>query len=805
MLSPTSRFRVAGVVDARDLLVVLMLHGSRDEALPMRIDHKLFRAYVAFRYFDAHNLETRKVPTGLVVEATTKADALVGAGTAVTEDGVVYVLHSRIQERSYDLFYRFRTEAPLTTVHNRVFEEPFPAHTLAVDTVSSVTRLDHLHYPLPLAWHSKGWQGRIVDRVPWPEELPDPTDPTPPDDIRTDTTALTAPLTFHLDDTVLVDKNKKPITIGPNDHVTLFDNRLAVKNPVPLLGHISLFELDDNYLAGERDIVPASNKLEEMTRLIDFDGKLHDVIHERVTGTMNQTRALGARAAVADDHPLADFSSGAKELMQTFGGSFELHLIDTPFRSFPYPLHGPTQYVGPLHHLLVYWSATILGIPMRLRNYLAPAARRWVRAHPAFADSAGFLHADALIPRGTPSAGDPVVLIRYFFGERKTPKFGKPRIRVREKFVGGQRGHFDPNTKTIELEFANLHNEETVAHEGGHVLNLPDEYGESLPDTELLSTNQRQDGSSRVKAYLRDARALMNFNYKPPTTSILPTRLRYFWHHAHTPNNHAPFQAALGNKTFLPEVADVRGTGRMRYELPAVPAAVLASETDKSPWVHLGEARPSASHVRAFVFRLGVDLGPARYQFGDFWGKAMTMGGDPFVPNGIMWLRLAVRMAGLRLKDRQQAALMILRLVTQTAWMEYSMLPMFMVTTDASAVLQRVAVDWQPWFSVNGEPGPTDLQIRLLDPSSTTPHPLLQPAASRPAVLSLRAADINPSLLRHALGVATTDTTSNLITTPLTTAEVQASTLGATLARILHEPVSVSRNVVQLQDDQTVK
>lgn len=793
LISPTTRFQTAGVLEAKDMVPLLFVHGSRDEAWILRVDHNLFRTYLRFHYFDTNELTTRSVPTGLVVEATTKDDVVVGAGTAIDPDGLIYVLHARTKELSHDLFYRFETSDPVTAVNNRVFEEPFPGFENAVEVRDSVGRVDRMHYDLPRRWHAKGWEARSTERVPWPESPPDPTDPTPPDDIRTTSTFAEVPLVFHLDDTVLTDEAGKPIRVARGDRHTIFDNELRIRRPTPFFKHLTTPDIERNYFPAERDIVPESSDrgIRALTRLIDRDGVLHDVLAARVIGTMNKTLALGARAARANDHPFVDHRSGAAELGQTFRGSFELHLIDTMIEA-DYPIDDENTVKTPLHHLLVYQSATLLGVPSNVRQLLEPAAALWVRGHSGMGRAEGEAFPDTIVPRNL-DEGDPAVLVRYFFTERKTPKPGGLRIRVREKFFGTQRGHFDPPSKTMELELSNLQGERTLAHEFGHTLNLPDEYAERIADTELLTTNQRQDGSSRVKPYLRDGGALMNHNFWEPE------RLRYFWHHVHALNNAPAFQNALGAHDFIAQNLGTTYTGKERYELPSVPASVLADEKNKSPWVELGHQKPPSTHLLATLYRMGYDTGPGIMMFG---GRLLqTPAGENFEPDGILILRLAVKMVGLRLRDRKDAALKLYRNVTTDANYAQAQRTMFMVTSDTSAALARVAIDWQLFFSVGSEPGPIDLRIQLLPEKSTVPNPLLQPANARPALLRLKASDMTHAVYRHALGVPTTDASGALITSPLTTTEVAGSNLVGALQSLLKESPGIARNIVQAAAD----
>src|SRR5262249_31376836 len=149
-------------------------------------------------------------------------------------------------------------------------------------------------------------------------------------------TPVEAPVVFHLDDVLLVNAQKQPLTFGKDTPITAFDQLLAIRSPGPaapdVLGmpHVSMPLLDRNYLAAEVYVVEEGEGERALLRLVDHDGKLHDLRDERIRGTPGKTPALGARAAVENDHPHVEPSAAGRK------GGHELHLIDTQIDDFSY-------------------------------------------------------------------------------------------------------------------------------------------------------------------------------------------------------------------------------------------------------------------------------------------------------------------------------------------------------------------------------------------------------------------------------------------------------------------------------------
>ena len=154
-------------------------------------------------------------------------------------------------------------------------------------------------------------------------------------------------------------------------------------------------------------------------------------------------------------------------------------------------------------------------------------------------------------------------------------------------------------------------------------------------------------------------------------------------------------------------------------------------------------------------------------------------------------------MTALTIPERQDAATALMHLVTK-GWhvRDHVFRPFFIVSNDDSAVLKRVAVEFQPYFSLT--PPTAAVGIRLIAADATEPNPLLQSRNLRPNPLPLRASDMSYAVYRHALGVATVDGNGNLRVGVLQPPDIAASPLIAVLKDILGEADSVVHAVAQV-------
>jgi len=223
--------------------------------------------------------------------------------------------------------------------------------------------------------------------------------------------------------------------------------------------HVSAYHLakDANYLPAEdfvydeqhRDKAENAEKVVYFTRVFEHEGVFYDLRRERVKGTERVTRAIGARAAVAHDHPRADYSVSGLTIpgSTSFIGSglYLLHLFDTPLDQWGY------RSVGMhLHHLVVHASVFVDpgdtdGVEVTIEN-LEAAALAWSPGHPATTPPEKKTY--ALVPQTGLEERSPLVLVRHFFSHRRKESPGPFRIQLHRQVVA----NFDPSKRTMNLE-----------------------------------------------------------------------------------------------------------------------------------------------------------------------------------------------------------------------------------------------------------------------------------------------------------------------------------------------------------------
>jgi len=780
---PSNRFLFEGLLEHGDVLPLLLGHGTEEEPFNIHVDHGWFQTFLRYRYFDLLSFLRRNLPPGLIVEAVDESQGVVGAGVAVTDDGLIYVLHQRTSQQSDDLHYQFVTPEPHTIVDNRAWFEDSQN-----DAMSAVPQLSSRReqYVLPTMFHTFGWDVIRDERQPWPEE---------PGGIRAAITTPEDPLVFDLDDTVLANDALAPIAVALETPITIFDQLLAIRDPDVTFSHLSATRLNRNYLDGERFVYEhtdgASAGLDSQTRCFDSDGVLYVLDAARLPGTPSVTPALGARAATPNELVL-DSPVGYPEMVDATLGCFELHLLDTLIEEFEVTTPDGLRKVH-MHHLLAYVSSFLIDDFFdEVLEHLGPAADVHDEFSPRLNDSPA-----AFIPQNGVADGAPLAFPRHFFGHRSGPKPGKPCIRVVDGFSGKQRTHWNPNTRTVNIESKDLETFTTLAHELGHVLNLPDEYFELQSDGEVLHAapkdGQVRHGNTRKRPFVRDSRALMNENDPDSLKGIGVQRLRYLWHHAHALNDHAPFAAVLNQDPPRP-------TRRFQfsdlvYQLPPITPSVLSDEQNRNPWNALGtsfakrELLVPSGHARAVLFRLGHDQTPHRRIFGPVLSKTEEpFGGLPFVPDGLLLIDIHVQLVGQTRQARLEAA-DTLSFMGESAAEK----PFFLVAEANSSQLERIGILWQMVFAVDAPLEATNVRILLLDKDDTTPNPMLLPPQQRPALLPMRKADLNIALLRHIIGVNTTQA-GQVKSTPLELHEIASSSLIGVVQSALQEP-SVGRTI----------
>jgi hypothetical protein len=189
-------------------------------------------------------------------------------------------------------------------------------------------------YDLPQLWRSRGYFARLSQNN---ADVFDKMAAKPTSDAQ--------PLTFSLDDMVLVDENLKAISWTPkDDRVAIFSNLLhlgiasGLHRPdanIPNLSQVPTLVTDRNYLADHPN----------WTRLIVMGGSLFDVFDRRVPDSKSASDVVGARAAVR-------WEDGAN-----LGGPGTIvsNEVITPPTT---PVAGSNQLAATMTQVQVYFSQT---------------------------------------------------------------------------------------------------------------------------------------------------------------------------------------------------------------------------------------------------------------------------------------------------------------------------------------------------------------------------------------------------------------------------------------------------------------
>jgi len=783
-------------------------HGKRADAWEIVVDHQWFFTYLVFRHYSLVKEKSLPVPPGLLVEAHDGKGKVVGGGVAVRTDGLLYVLHNRTQKDSTDLDYAFTT--PVSTIIDLKADEPKPGDDGALGApdkrmkhVTAVTGDIRTRYLLPFDWHTRGWDARITNRVAWT-----PAQNAAAPAIRTQDTTLAAPLMIHLDDTVLVGDNDKPLTLPDKSPVTVFDQLLKIINPLTAMPHVTDPLLPRNYLAAETYMCPDGTKVREWRRIIDHDGKLHDVQDRRLPGTAGTTAALGARVARVDAHPMFNYPNGHPRVAKI--GTYELHLIDTMVDDWEYDEKKKLR----LSHLLVYSSAFVTNVgaeanaDKKVLENLDAAATQWNAGHP----SNRFPNKPyAVVPEAGVKDGGPIVLARHFFGHRSKAAFGKLVIQVLPKVranVNNGVMKLELGNESFDADTASDSDSKTefsfvMAHEFGHVCGLPDEYPELLKDpknpketTGLPLFNQPEGDGGPARPFATDRRALMRANFLP--------RLRYLWHHVYSLNHEAAFSGLSGG----PFVAEYRGfvEDPLIYKLPTVPNAVMKAQADASPWVPVGRKDLPNKRGELILYRLGPDESSAEA----LYSGSRTTTPSPLLGaiDGLLLVRtnyLFKAGPGATLDVAKAAAEGLLDELTDALGRPVVGLvgkipEWYAVGAAAPLPLQNIGILFQPYFALGSAPSPPHVTVIVMPTGPNIPNDLALDAAKLAGMREFRVSRpvVGFCLLRLALGLPTAINGGGVNNAPIDLNELKQTSLLKTVSDILQDPKGATRTLERI-------
>ncbi len=531
----------------------LIPHGTRSDPWVIEVDHGWYRTHVQLRFYDHAARRERHLPQGPILRsAGVLSGELFGGSSVCLPDGSIYMLHARPE--------------PALNLMVYLFDSPrFGRFKIEDDTLEEGGSNSHdmvgllgTHYFLPWRWCSRGmeaWEGAQDATA----ELRKPFQ-----DIRTKGANRQQPLCFHLDDVVPTTNSGQALR-HDGTRVALLDHHLAIREPAsnshgPL--PYSDIEVPRFPMRAEETIFVRGQGIEKMTRVLEYAGQLFEIRHSHVRGTPRQNNLVGARQA----QPLVLAAQRDRS---------SIALVDT--RYIPITVGSHT---GKLAHVIVHVSCFINapaadrvasdsdgtaneaqteGVPLT-EHLLHNSAKVWDQKHPAHgnpADKKDYV----ILPQAGMSDGATVLKIRHFFGSRATleratlvgsgdapTNIGMEVHPQAGRATGGDPMHlylvyvdqtrappvdphpdaerpydFEPNNRTASDRPDQVtEHQDTITHELGHSMGLPDEYIErASPNSDLTEQLPVFLQVHPAYPYALAASSLMNGNYLP--------RLRYVW------------------------------------------------------------------------------------------------------------------------------------------------------------------------------------------------------------------------------------------------------------------------------------
>jgi len=313
----------------------------------------------------------------------------------------------------------------------------------------------------------------------------------------------------------------------------LFDHRLKFRGPFdPVFVHMLNEKLTGQYVRAEDLIVRKGEAFVDATFVINHEGDFFVLREGRIPGLPGVVDHVGARmaAARAPENPIGDFLNGYPALGNA--GTVELHffpdaydgpyddakegkfLKDHPTAKLCHVLVNVPLKVSPAVHRPVAAGGKAFDAPTAA-DVVAPAnmnavfqglldaAERWDQAHPA--SGATGKKDYVIVPDAGVKDGTRVIKLRHYFGVRTDNKhkftilaafrnqmnaIGDRAFVGRDPAIGALMSLVVPRPPAPAvwtLPFLAANDSDgvslaffTLAHELGHVMGLPDEYGEPL-------------------------------------------------------------------------------------------------------------------------------------------------------------------------------------------------------------------------------------------------------------------------------------------------------------------------------------
>jgi hypothetical protein len=761
--------------------------GSIATPWEIAIDFNWVHATVRHFFFDWGRDKQGTLPPGLFVDAVPVHPdgpiARLGAGTAIKDgDGSARMMLEVDVSKWGGIQFQF-TGAAETRVDLSAPEPAAGAKDTRLTATGAAPTDRNVRNLLPVAWHSRGHRCSATGGgKSYGNEWTKVASKLVGDNVDD------VDVEFHLDDVQLTEKDG---TVRTKDtgRPALFDHFMKLIDPVTARPHLSDTTVDGSFVIadkaftiGKGALAAGQKRLELSTRLIHVEGQFFDLRDERVKGTPGTTFAIGARAAVHNDHLLVDYGLGNPFFNKL--GFYEMHVIDVP---------GVQDPVGrqPLMHMFVYISCSVDGSGIdasKIDDFykiFTTASERWSQGSPGVPTPTK----DYRIVAKDPTQRKAIIRPRFYFGElfHGGTFSNRPLLRITLKhsgdrsstdqvpgwwLKGGDMTLFDSSVEyTFSRSGGSAQDSDgvsaywhTLAHEFGHAMGLPDEYGEELDpstvDTFLRTQNprvlgydqQQESMPSDYRPFYGDRFAIMNQNALP--------RLRHYWHHLEALSRDAAFQSVPGTPFVLRH--QTLGGG-IEFVHPV--------DEHAHPFTPLFFDKPIPSGLgKCALFPVGQDEGTAEAMFS-------PPDGGPAVPlptasriDGVLVLRPRIRFRfDSSISPNEQWKTIWENFIEQLYDRQHRERVRFVLI--GGSKLSRIAIAVEPLCAVGAAPFTSDdFELMLSNKMPIPPNPF---AAGRvPSTIDVDILHFNVfGVLRAILGVPSSGPPGVANTTPLTRAD----------------------------------
>ena len=573
--------------------------GTKGSPWKIQVDYGWEKLWAAFIFYNPLAKKTEGVCYGGLLEVFNDSgmggNAQVAGGTVIDRNkGLCYIGVWRKTDRD-KLHMRLRYGA------NAYLDLKKKAASRAVLTVAQATLLGYpgvkrrRHYPLPAEWCSKKQYARLGKKR-WSYEKH-----------IVKGISKGQPITFHLDDFVLVKANGVPEPSADIDQFTIFNNLMGILDPAPDAPYYSHHAVSDNHFYAETFAYVKGKGTTHATRVVGHKRGFYDLLHKRTT----QGDIIGARAAVLDDHP----SKLDQRRLTNLAGNYTVHYF-----------HDCAIYKGkPLAHLLIYWSVLLQPNPdvnaatsdidydveVKYQKGTKLVKERHEGLHPADPTRSRRKHKDySLVPIRGPER---IIKVCIHIERRQS---GTVHTTLNLQNDGGRdginlfSGTFSKssamprnNRKAMDKADRLTFKQYVFAHETGHALGLHDEYIEVIRNPNPPPNTSGSLWTNPSLAQYTQRYAGMPYSCEEGISmmeSNCALRLRHYWQYCRFVNEDAAVKRLLGNVPYRIEYP-IQGGPTLRYRLKWDYRKIYEAYKDEAAFTQ-GQGK-----MGLFLYKIGQD------------------------------------------------------------------------------------------------------------------------------------------------------------------------------------------------------